>query len=214
MGDRKLPHLTVHPRDERVRKAECELIEAIDRTIASNELTLGESLRVVSSAMHSWLGYVAKLVIAGERRVDRPTDEQGEIALCNALAPILGDRCTLPKDHPGRYHYCKKDGEPGSSSWEGDYSDDPDALASAERGQKSPEQAVSEVHDCGTPWAISRGPGRVVGAIARSITGVSVPLPDDFEFEYCPKCNQRNMTPELEARFLSVEDAARTKEKV
>lgn len=65
------------------------------------------------------------------------------------------------------------------------------------------------VHSCGTPWAISKGPGRVVGAIARSPMGVFVPLPDDFEFEYCPKCNQRKMTPELEARFLTIEAAAR-----
>lgn len=63
-------------------------------------------------------------------------------------------------------------------------------------------------HTCGTPWTISKGPGRVVGAIARSITGVHVPLPDDFEFEYCPKCNVRNMTSELEQRFLAVEAAA------
>lgn len=67
---------------------------------------------------------------------------------------------------------------------------------------------MSGTHSCGTPWAISRGPGRVVGAIARSITGVYVPLPDDFEFEFCPTCNVRNMTPELEARFLAVESAA------
>lgn len=64
-------------------------------------------------------------------------------------------------------------------------------------------------HTCGTPWAISKGPGRVVGAIARSITGVSVPLPEDFTFEYCPKCDVRNMTPELEARFLAIEASAR-----
>ncbi len=63
-------------------------------------------------------------------------------------------------------------------------------------------------HSCGEPWTISSGPGRVVGAIARSITGVYVPLPDDFTFEYCAKCSQRNMTPELEARFLEVERAA------
>lgn len=63
-------------------------------------------------------------------------------------------------------------------------------------------------HTCGTAWEISRGPGRIVGPIARSITGVHVPLPDDFEFEYCPKCNQRNMTPELTERFLAVENAA------
>lgn len=60
---------------------------------------------------------------------------------------------------------------------------------------------------CGGPWAISSGPGRVVGAIASSIMGVYAPLPDDFTFEYCPPCKRRNMTPELEARFLAVEKA-------
>lgn len=63
-------------------------------------------------------------------------------------------------------------------------------------------------HVCGTPWEISSGPGRTVGPIARSILGILVPLPDDFEFEYCPRCAARNMTPELEARFLEVEKRA------
>lgn len=61
---------------------------------------------------------------------------------------------------------------------------------------------------CNGPWSVSSGPGRVVGPIARSIMGVIVPLPDDFTFEYCPPCRKRNMTPELEARFLEVERAA------
>lgn len=60
---------------------------------------------------------------------------------------------------------------------------------------------------CKGPWAVSSGPGRVVGPIANSIQGVSAPLPDDFTFEYCPPCRTRNMTPELEKRFLAVERA-------
>ena len=58
---------------------------------------------------------------------------------------------------------------------------------------------------CGGRWAISSGPGRVVGAVARSLPGVFAPLPDNFTFEYCPPCKRRNMTPELEQRFLAVE---------
>ena len=61
---------------------------------------------------------------------------------------------------------------------------------------------------CGEVWSTSSGPGRVVGAIARSIVGVQVPLPDDFTFEYCAACEKRNLTPELEARFLEVERVA------
>jgi DNA-directed RNA polymerase subunit RPC12/RpoP len=33
------------------------------------------------------------------------------------------------------------------------------------------------------------------------------PLPEDFEYEYCAACNHRNLTPELEKRFLAVEKA-------
>lgn len=62
-------------------------------------------------------------------------------------------------------------------------------------------------HLCGTEWAISSGPGRYVGAIARSLAGTSVPLPTGFEFRYCPKCGVRDMTPELEQRFLTIEAA-------
>lgn len=60
---------------------------------------------------------------------------------------------------------------------------------------------------CGDLWSISTGPGRIVGAIARNVNGVSAPLPDDFAFEYCACCKKRNMTPELEQRFLAVEAA-------
>ena len=60
---------------------------------------------------------------------------------------------------------------------------------------------------CDGPWSISSGPGRIVGPIARSLSGVSAPLPDDFTFEYCARCEKRNMTPELEQRFLAVEAA-------
>lgn len=60
---------------------------------------------------------------------------------------------------------------------------------------------------CKGPWEISSGPGRVVGPVANSIFGVSAPLPDDFTFEYCPKCHIRNMTPELKERLLAIEAA-------
>jgi hypothetical protein len=66
---------------------------------------------------------------------------------------------------------------------------------------------------CKGPWSISKGPGRVVGAIARDIMGVYAPLPDDFEFEYCKPCQKRNLTPELEARFFEVEKEYLTRPK-
>ena len=72
---------------------------------------------------------------------------------------------------------------------------------------------MSGCPNCGGAWAISSGPGRVVGAIARSLSGVYAPLPDDFTFEYCPPCRRRHMAPELEQRFLAVEAAHQGKEK-
>lgn len=60
---------------------------------------------------------------------------------------------------------------------------------------------------CGSVWSISNGPGRLVGPIARTLAGVSAPLPDHFVFEYCARCAKRNMTPELEQRLLAVEAA-------
>jgi len=50
-----------------------------------------------------------------------------------------------------------------------------------------------------------------VGPIARSVFGIEVPLPDDFAYEYCEKCGTRNMTPELERRFLKIEAKAKAK---
>jgi hypothetical protein len=70
---------------------------------------------------------------------------------------------------------------------------------------EQPKPAKNACHCCGGPWSVSSGPGRIVGAIARNFVGIRAPLPDDFEFEYCPPCEQRNMTDELEARFLAVE---------
>jgi tRNA A37 threonylcarbamoyladenosine dehydratase len=58
---------------------------------------------------------------------------------------------------------------------------------------------------CKDPLILSMGPGRKVGPIARSIEGVFAPLPDDFEYAYCGKCNQRNMTQELKERFWEIE---------
>jgi len=60
-------------------------------------------------------------------------------------------------------------------------------------------------HSCGRDWAVSRGPGRHVGPIARSLPGVLAPLPDEFEYEYCPSCQVRNITPEIEEMFLAFE---------
>ena len=71
---------------------------------------------------------------------------------------------------------------------------------------------MNKTHSCGQPWSISSGPGRYVGAIAKSILGVMVPLPDNFTFEYCKKCNVRHMTPELKRRLLAVESAGLAKE--
>ena len=31
------------------------------------------------------------------------------------------------------------------------------------------------------------------------------PLPDEFEYEYCPSCQVRNITPEIEEMFLAFE---------
>ena len=64
-------------------------------------------------------------------------------------------------------------------------------------------------HHCGTPWAVSSGPNRSLGPIARSIHGVFYELPADFEYEYCPKCNSRNMTDELVNRFHVLENELR-----
>lgn len=52
--------------------------------------------------------------------------------ICNALAPICGDRCTLKKGHAGNEHQMYRNGR-RISGWCGDYSDDPDALESAAR---------------------------------------------------------------------------------
>jgi hypothetical protein len=51
---------------------------------------------------------------------------------CNALAPICGDRCTLPKGHEGEHHQ-KHAGGRLISGWYGDHSDDPQALESERR---------------------------------------------------------------------------------
>jgi len=61
---------------------------------------------------------------------------------------------------------------------------------------------------CKGSWEVSRGPGRTLGAVARSFEGIFLPLPDDFEFEYCPRCKTRNLTPELEGRFARLEETA------
>jgi len=54
--------------------------------------------------------------------------------------------------------------------------------------------------------AVSRGPGRKLGPIARSIVNVELDLPDDFEYPYCTKCNTRILTPAVKASFAAIED--------
>jgi hypothetical protein len=54
--------------------------------------------------------------------------------LCNALAPICGDRCTLEKDHTNADgHHQMHAGGRLISGWYGDHSGDPGALESEMR---------------------------------------------------------------------------------
>jgi hypothetical protein len=55
--------------------------------------------------------------------------------------------------------------------------------------------------------ALSNGPGRVVGAFARSIEGVAAPLPSDLAFWWCLECNHRCMTEALEKQLRDAETA-------
>jgi hypothetical protein len=52
---------------------------------------------------------------------------------------------------------------------------------------------------------VSRGPGRRFGPIAHDFSAVEAPLPDDFEFFYCTKCNQRLLDADTLGRFLAEE---------
>lgn len=54
--------------------------------------------------------------------------------MCNALAPICGERCTLPVGHE-REHQFWENGRRWSG-WYGDYSNDPGATASTQRQSK------------------------------------------------------------------------------
>ena len=54
------------------------------------------------------------------------------IEACNALAPVCGDRCTLPKGHSEPDHQ-NVSATRGTSGWFGDHSNDPGALASEAR---------------------------------------------------------------------------------
>lgn len=58
---------------------------------------------------------------------------------------------------------------------------------------------------CGRVWSISVGPGRVVGAIARTLQGIKAPLPEDLKYEFCDNCNVRNLTPELLEKLQEIE---------
>lgn len=58
----------VHPREARTREAENELNAFVLDLVKKHQLSEGESLRVVTSAFHSWASGVAKYMIRDERR--------------------------------------------------------------------------------------------------------------------------------------------------
>jgi hypothetical protein len=60
-------------------------------------------------------------------------DDDGLGPACNALAPICGQRCTLSKGHD-REHQHWVNGR-RRSGWYGDYSNDPEALASEHKSK-------------------------------------------------------------------------------
>ena len=59
--------------------------------------------------------------------------------------------------------------------------------------------------------ALSEGPGRVVGPIARNILGIEVPLPDDFRFWWCTACNHRCIDDAMVQAFWDIEQAGLVK---
>ena len=53
---------------------------------------------------------------------------------------------------------------------------------------------------------VSSGPGRRIGPIANSIWAVNAPLPSDFEYLYCSKCDNRILDKETIKRFNDYEN--------
>ena len=60
---------------------------------------------------------------------------------------------------------------------------------------------------CKGPWSLSKGLGRTVGPFAKKLSGVFAPIPEDFEYEFCPTCKCRNMTEDLKANLSRFENA-------
>lgn len=65
--------LTIHPREERTRKAENELRLALSDIVQKHHLTEGEALRIVNAALCDWVGGVAKYSIRAERHGNSST---------------------------------------------------------------------------------------------------------------------------------------------
>lgn len=54
--------------------------------------------------------------------------------------------------------------------------------------------------------ALSFGPGRTLGSVARKLDNVTAPLPDDFKYWLCCQCFARVLTPETVQAFKDFED--------
>lgn len=66
----RLPTLTIHPREERVRAAEHELLVTLIKLKERHDLTEAEALRVVNAVCSDWIAGVAKHSIRAERETD------------------------------------------------------------------------------------------------------------------------------------------------
>jgi hypothetical protein len=74
-----------------------------------------------------------------------------------------------------------------------------------EPGKASPEKPA-RCNICGNPaMLLSRGPGRSVGPVARTVAGTLAPIPDDLEFWVC-SIGHRQLTEEIEAAFHAAEE--------
>ncbi len=65
--------MRIHPREERVRKAENELRELLCSITEKHELTEAEKLRVINAIASDWIAGVAKYAIREERHGDANT---------------------------------------------------------------------------------------------------------------------------------------------
>jgi len=63
----------MHPREMSTKKAECDLVDAIQKVMEEHELTDGEALRVVNKAFSQWLGHFAAITIREERHGNSET---------------------------------------------------------------------------------------------------------------------------------------------